>query len=210
MENLEGICALVSGGASPVGSEVIRELVWRGAAVLAADSTEERIDEAIAKLGLDDPDEIFTHALEGGDVVSWWDLANLVGSYFHTLHFFVHVAELQPRVPVRALDLEALRKGQAASTESFWTAIARLEKYLIAASEEHRVGACAVAVVPAAGDDPAGDVPGSLCHSSTVELASAMTREYSQAGLNVRVHAIRSHGDDARGAARAIVDQIGL
>ena len=208
MENLEGVCALVTGGAGEVGSEVIRELVKRGASVLAADSTEERIDEAIARLGLDDPEEIFTHALEGGDVVSWWDLANLIGAYFNTLNFFVHIAEPSRSVPVRTLALDALREAQAVSTDSFLTAMARLEKYLIEASAEDRVGACVVAVVHSA-DGDAGDVPGSMCHASTLELANEMTRAYSEAGLNIRVHAVRASSAEAKGAAKAIVDLIG-
>jgi NAD(P)-dependent dehydrogenase (short-subunit alcohol dehydrogenase family) len=208
MQDLEGVCALVTGGASEVGAEVIRELVERGASVLAADSTEERIDEAIARLGLDDPDEIFTHALEGADVVSWWDLANLIGSYFNTLNLFVHIAEPSGSVPVRTLGLDALREAQAASTDSFLTAMARLEKYLIEASAEDRVGACVVAVVPSA-DGDVGSVPGSMCHASTLELTNEMTRAYAEADLNIRVHAVRAGSADAKGAAKAIVDLVG-
>jgi nucleoside-diphosphate-sugar epimerase len=210
MKNISGVCALVSGGASAVGSEVIRELVKRGASVLAVDSTEERIEEAIAKLGLENPDEIFTHALEGGDLVSWWDLGNLIAAYFHTLNLFVHVAEPTPSVPARTLGLDALREAEKTSSDSFLTAVARLEKYLVAASEEDEVGANVVAVQLFAGDDAEDEAPGSLCHAKSLTLADALTREYAEADLNIRVHAVRAHETDASDSALAIADVVGL
>ena len=210
MKNLNGVCALVSGGASAVGSEVIRELVNRGASVLAVDSTEERIEEAIAKLDLENPDEIFTHALEGGDLVSWWDLGNLIAAYFHTLNLFVHVAEPTPSVPARTLGLDALREAEKTSCDSFLTAVARLEKYLVAASEEDEVGANVVAVQPSAGDRSKDEAPGSVCHAMSLALAEALTREYAEADLNIRVHAVRPHETDASDSAVAIADVVGL
>ena len=90
--------------------EVIRELVERGASVLAADSTEERIEEAIGKLELDDPDEIFTHALEGGDVVSWWDLANLIAAH-PADQFLLRRKDFFPATPaLKHADLQAGRQ----------------------------------------------------------------------------------------------------
>ena len=209
MQDLEEVNALVSGAASAVGSEVVRELVSRGASVVAADSSEELVDEAIAKLGLDNADEIFTHALEGGDVVSWWDLANLIGSYLPALNLFVHVGEEKPPVPVRTLGESVLCEAQAASTNSLLTAVARLEKCFIAASEEDAIGACVVAVLPSADGDGTGDVPGAICHASTQELANALTRAYSGAGLKIRIHAIRPSASDSRGAAATIIDLLG-
>lgn len=205
MQNLDGVCALVSGSASEIGSEVIRELANRGASVLAADSTEERVQEALAALGLADADEIFAHALEGGDVVSWWDLANLIGSYFHTLHLFVHVADRVPGAAVRGLGVDALREAQT-STESFLTAMSRLEKYLIAATEESDLGACVVAVGSGPNHGLEDGILGSLGHASNVVLAEAMSRAYERDGSKIRVHAVRPQGDDVRGAAMAIVD----
>jgi len=205
MENLSGICALVSGGASEVGSQLIRELAHRGASVLAADSDEEQLEKTIAGLGLDNPDEIFTHVLEGGDLVSWWDLGNLVAAYFHTLHLFIHIAEEKPAVPVRTLGQEALREAQAVSTDSLLTAVARLEKYLIAASEEDEVGACVIAITPNSEGGADFDVPGAACHAATSALADAMTRAYAEGGLNVRVHAIRTSGVGSQGAAAAAI-----
>jgi len=205
MQDLKDVSALVSGAASPVGTEVVRELASRGAKVLAADSSEELLDEAIAKLGLDHADEIFTHELEGSDFVSWWDLANLVAAYLPSLHFFVHVGDEKPSVPVRTLKESALVEAQAASTNSLLTAMGRLEKYFTAASEEDAIGACVVAVLPAADGGRDGDVPGALCHASTHQLANSLTTEYSAAGLNIRVHAIRPSASDSRGAAKAIV-----
>ena len=210
MKDLDGVCALVSGGASAVGSEVIRELVHRGASVLAVDSTEERIEEAIAKLSLENPDEIFTHALEGGDLVSWWDLGNLIAAYFHTLNLFVHVAEPAPSVPARTLALDVLREAEKTSFDSFLTAVARLEKYLVAASEEDEVGANVVAVQPSAGDRSNDEAPGSVCHAMSLALAEALTREYAEADLNIRVHAVRPHETDASDSAVAIADVVGL
>ena len=210
MKDLDGVCALVSGGASAVGSEVIRELVHRGASVLAVDSTEERIEEAIAKLGLENPDEIFTHALEGGDLVSWWDLGNLIAAYFHTLNLFVHVAEPTTSVPARTLGLDVLREAEKTSFDSFLTAVARLEKYLVAASEEDEVGANVVAVQPSAGDRSNDEAPGSVCHAMSLALAEALTREYAEADLNIRVHAVRPHETDASDSAVAIADVVGL
>ena len=210
MKDLSGVCALVSGGASAVGSEVIRELVSRGASVLAVDSTDERIEEAIAKLDLENSDEIFTHALEGGDLVSWWDLGNLIAAYFHTLNLFVHVAEPTPSVPARTLGLDVLREAEKTSFDSFLTAVARLEKYLVAASEEDEVGANVVAVQPSVGDRSKDEAPGSLCHAMSLALAEALTREYAEADLNIRVHAVRPSETDASDSAVAIADVVGL
>jgi NAD(P)-dependent dehydrogenase (short-subunit alcohol dehydrogenase family) len=209
MQDLEEVSALVSGAASAVGSEIVRELVSRGAKVLAADSSEELVDEAIARLGLDNADEIFTHALEGCDLVSWWDLANLIAAYLPSLNLFVHVAEEKPPVPVRTLNESALSDAQAVSTASLLTAVARLEKYLIVASEEDAIGACVVAVLPAADDDAIGAVPGAVCHASTQQLTSALSTEYSETGRNIRVHAIRPSASDARGAATEVVELLG-
>ena len=209
MKNLEGVCALVSGGASAVGSEVIRELVNRGASVLAVDSAEERIDEAIAKLGLENPDEIFTHALEGGDLVSWWDLGNLIAAYFHTLNLFVHVAEPTPSAPARTLGLDVLREAEKTSFDSFLTAVARLEKYLVAASEEDEVGANVVAVQSYGGDRAKDETPGFVCHGMSLALAEALTKEYAEADLNIRVQAIRPREADALETAVTIADVVG-
>lgn len=206
MQDLKEVSALVSGAASAVGSEVVRELVSRGAAVVAADTSEELVDEAIAKLGLESVDEIFTHALEGGDVVSWWDLANLIAAYLPALNLFVHVGEEKPPVPVRTLNESALSEAQTASTNSLLTAVARLEKCFVAASEEGSIGACVVAVLPAANGDGIGDVPGAVCHASTQQVANSLTTEYSAAGLNIRVHAIRPSASDSRGAATEIIE----
>lgn len=205
MQDLKGVSALVSGAASTVGAEVVRELVSRGASVLAADSSEELVDEAIAELGLDNADEVFTHALEGSDVVSWWDLANLVGAYLPALNLFVHVGEEKPAVPVRTLNESALSEAQAVSTNSLLTAVARLEKYLITAAEEDSIGARVVAVLPSAGHDGTRDVPGAVCHASSQKLANSLTSQYSSTGLNVRVHAIRPSASDSRGAATEII-----
>lgn len=205
MQDLKEISALVSGAASAVGSQVVCELVSRGAAVLAADTSDELVEEAVAKLGLNNADEIFTHALEGSDVVSWWDLANLVGAYLPALNLFVHVGEEKPSVPARSLGETVLSEAQAVSTNSLLTAVTRLEKYFITASEEDEIGACVIAVLPAIDDDGFGDVPGAICHASTQQLANSLTTEYLEAGLNIRVHAIRPSASDSRGAATEII-----
>ncbi len=204
MENFNGICALVSGGASEIGSEVIRALAERGASVLAVDSTEERIAAAIAGLGLADPDAILTSELDGADLFSWYDLGNLVGSYFHTLHLFVHVAEPSPPESARKLNVDAVRSAQSTSSESFLTAIRMLEKYLIAAAEESGVGACAVAVTQTS--PASGDVPNSLTHAMSAALADALTREYSDEAKNIRIHAVRPADGDAARAAAAVIE----
>ena len=166
MKKLESVCALVSGAASPIGSALMRELTRGGASVLAADSSEEVLESAVEQL--DEPDEVFSHVLEGGDVVSWWDLANLVGAYFNTLNVFVHIAEPIAPVPVRTLGVDALRAAQSASTDSFVTAIARLEKYLVEASREDEIGARVVAVVPSSEGET---IPSSLCHAAVIAVA---------------------------------------
>jgi len=204
VKKLEGVCALVSGAASPIGSALMRELTRVGASVLAADSSEEALERAT--LQLDEPDEVFSHVLEDGDVVSWWDLANLVGSYFNTLNLFVHIAEPIAPVPVRTLGVDALRAAQSASTDSFVTAIARLEKYLVEASREDEIGACVVAVVPSSEEE---GVPSSLCHAATAELARALTDAYREAGLNIRVHATHASSTDPSGAVSAVAELIG-
>lgn len=208
MQSLEGVHALVSGAASELGSQVVRALAERGAAILAADAGEERVEAAIAELGLEDPDAIFVHDLEGNDVVAWWDLANLVGSYFHTLHVFVHVCPPIPPVPVRAIGAEPLRAAQAASTDSLVNAMARLEKYLLAAAEEDARGARVVAVVPGAIGEADADAPGAACHAATLALADALTLAFSESESNVRVHAVRTAGGDPRSAAVEILGRI--
>ena len=204
MENLEGVCVLVSGAASPVGSALLREFAQAGASLLAADSGEEELERAIEKL--DEPDEVFSHVLEGGDVVSWWDLANLVGSYFNTLNVFVHVAAPAAPVPVRTLNVDAVRAAQSGSTDSFMTAIVRLEKYFIEASREHEIGARVVAVVPC---EEAGAVPSSLCLAAAAKYADLLTQAYREAGLNVRVHAIPANGSDPSEAIAALSQLLG-
>ena len=208
MQNLEGVCAVVSGAAGEVGSQVIRGLAERGASILAVDASEEMVEEAIAKLGLDSPDEIFVSALEGRDVVSWWDLANLVGSYFKTLNLFVHIAEPCPAESARTLSVESLRQAQTNSTESFLHAMARFEKMLVTASQEDEIGACVVAVPTLCASSSGMNAPDAISYAGTVALADAMAQEYSESGLNIRVKALPTFGDNARVTAKEILDLI--
>ncbi len=190
MESLEGIRFLVTGAASPIGSALLEEFARGGASLLAADADEDELDAAIARLA--EPDDVFSHVLEGDDVVSWWDLTNLVAAYFHCLNVFIHIARPLPEVPVRALRPDALGAAMSATVESFITAIARLEKYLVEAAREDRFGAYAVIVVPF---DSRPSVPGSLCLASATEYADALTRAYRGADLDIRVHAISADRD---------------
>jgi NAD(P)-dependent dehydrogenase (short-subunit alcohol dehydrogenase family) len=202
------MCALVSGGASEIGSEILRSLVEQGASVVAVDSTEERIDEAVASLGLDDPDEVFTSALDTTDLVSWWDLANLIASYFHTLDLFVHVAEPAPAKPARELSVDEFRQAQATSAESFLMAMARLQKSLVEAGRESADGACVIAISPASANGSAPELPNAATRASVVAIVETMAREFSDESLNIRVNAIQPGRGESRDVARAVASAV--
>ena len=173
--------------------------------MLAVDSSEEELDAAIASLDLRKPDEILTSELEAGDLFSWYDLGNLIASYFDTLNVFVHIGESSPGESARTLGVEAVRKAQTTSSDSFLTAIGLLDKYLVTAAEENPEGACAIAVTPSPGDSSGSTIPDSLTHAISSALAGELTREYAAAEKNVRVHAFRPSTHDPRAAATALV-----
>ena len=212
MQRLDGLRVLVSGGASEIGSQVVRSLVEQGASVVAVDSTAERIDGAIASLGLDDPDEIFTQALDATDLASWWDLANLVTSYHHSLDLFVHVAEPRPGKPALELGIDEFRQAQATSLESFLMAVARLQRPLIEAGKESAEGACVIAISPPSANGPTPGLPNVAMRASVVAMVETMAHEFSDEGLNIRVNAIQpgrgDAGEAARAAASAVIDLV--
>ena len=200
-----GICALVSGAASEIGMETVRILAGQGASVLAVDSNEEKVQAAIESLDLQKPEDVLVSELEGGDFFSWYDLGNLIGAYFNTLNVFVHIGASSLGESARTLNVEALRQAEAASSDSFITAVGFLDKFFVAAAEENPEGACVIAVTPSPTDGAGSSVSDSLTHAMSSALAEELTREYSTAEKNVRVRAFRPSNHDARAAAAAVV-----
>jgi len=204
MKRLDGMRALVSGGACEVGGEVVRALVENGASVVAVDSTDELIEAAIASLGLDDPEDVFTRGLDATDLGSWWDLSNLIGAYFHALDVFVHVAEPRATKRARELSIDELRNAQASSAESFLMAIGRLQQSLIEAGKESASGASVIAISSPGADGSAPGLPGSAMRASVVAMVEAMAREFSDESLNIRVNAIQPGAGRPSDVARAV------
>jgi len=208
MQRLDGMRALVSGGASEIGSQIVRGLLEHGASLVAVDSTDQRIEEAIAALGLDDPDEVVTRGLDATDLGSWWDLANLIDAYFHALDLFVHVTEPRAAKPARELGIDEWRLAQAASGESFLMAIGRLQRCLIEAGKESAAGACVIAIAPPLPDGKPPGLPGSAMRASLVAMVEAMASEFSEEGLDVRVNAIAPGAGGSREVARAVASAV--
>ena len=190
MNRLEGKRALVTGGASAVGSAVVRALVDQGAMVVAVDTTDERIEQAVESLGLEDSDAVVTRGLDAPDFLSWWDLANFVISYYQELDVFVHITECKCAKPALGLGIQELREAQATSTESFLLAINRLEKGLIESGKETEEGAVVIAIsLPPEGEDTWA-LPFAATRASVVEMVKVMAREFESQGRNIRVSAI--------------------
>jgi NAD(P)-dependent dehydrogenase (short-subunit alcohol dehydrogenase family) len=129
MEGLEGKRTLVTAAASAVGSAVVRALVDAGAMVVAVDTTDERVEKAVAALGLADSDDVITRGLDASNLGSWWDLANLIAAFYDELDVFVYIP-------------------QNGSTDSLPMAIGRLKPYLLNA-DAARPESVAVIVVSA-------------------------------------------------------------
>lgn len=118
MQGLNGRQTLVTGAASPIGRAIVREFVEKGAMVVAVDATDDEVEKAIDDLGLSDADEVITRGLDDSDLGSWWDLANLIGAFYHELHVFVHIPQKQASesLPI-AIDRlkESLKNADTAS-----------------------------------------------------------------------------------------------
>jgi hypothetical protein len=120
---------LITGAASPLGAALVRAFVDEGARVLATDASDERVEQAMAALGLDDCDEVITRGHDESSLGAWWDLSNLIAAFYDQLDVFVHVPQLQPGA-------------------SLPLAIGRLEQALWNAEEAAPGGTCVVVVAP--------------------------------------------------------------
>jgi NAD(P)-dependent dehydrogenase (short-subunit alcohol dehydrogenase family) len=201
MNRLEGKRALVTGGASEVGAAVVRALVEQGAMVVAVDTTDERIEQAVESLGIEDSEAVVTRGLDATDLVSWWDLANFVIAYYQELDVFVHIAECKCAKPALGLGIHELREAQATSAESFLMAITRLEEGLIESGKETEDGAVVIAISLPPEDEDSRALPFAATRASVVEMVKVMAREFESQGLNIRVSAI--HPGDLAAAERA-------
>jgi NAD(P)-dependent dehydrogenase (short-subunit alcohol dehydrogenase family) len=192
VKHLEGKTALVTHAAGEIGSAIVREFVAQGATVIATDSTDERVEDAVASLGLQDSIDVVTRSLDVGQLAAWWDLANFVVGFVDELDVLVHCPGSEEQAP-------------RARVESLRMAVERLQQPLVDAANDREAGSSIIVISPPSSDAPGSDVAAHDAATAAIsELAKSMAQEFSDAGLNIRVNSIRP--GSPRDAAMAAVD----
>ena len=160
MHAMNGQRSLITGAASPIGLELVRAFVDRGATVIAVDSDEEKLEVAVAALGLADSEDVITRGLDASGLGSWWDLANLVTAFYYELDVFIHVSQ-GPAQDSLALAIDrlgqSLRNAEATNPEAVRIVVVASDAGPAADQARHALAAAGSAI-PVAGLEP-GSAP---------------------------------------------------
>ncbi len=179
MKELDGKQTLVTGAATETGRAIVQSFTEKGARVIAVDTTDDAVEQAIEELGLAEADEVITRGLDDSDLGSWWDLSNLIAAFYHNLDVFVHIPQGQP-------------------SESLPIAVDRLKQSLIHA-DQAVPGGVSVVVVSSGADETVRQVASQLTEEASRIRLSALVPSAPIDTAKAVVERVSIHTDSSKG-----------